>query len=170
MEPAKARDGLRVAASHNNLGVKMLPYNLSDVRRAPAMFFPRSTYDEAVAFVMGIDETTHHSFLLGFKEWLAIKASTHEEFHWNYHWSGVLPILVFPSSPKWREMPELNAHTVLIDFLFQQLEEFLDARKQPDGMRTIYLRYQECLEDQDWYFPGSPHWIEHRVGSKASKN
>ena len=48
----------------------------------------------------------------------------------------------------------------MIEFLFRTLDRYLEFRNGQDGIRRVYLRYEDWLRIQAWYLPDHPGWIE----------
>ena len=132
-----------------------LPEALRRVREHPGMYF-RAEFHVATAFIGGFDLASEGGLLVGFREWLIIRLG----YGNNLDWAALVVRLTFPEaqSPSDHLRAEDN-QKLAIESLFHLLEAFLKERESPDGLRRIFVRYEEWLKRQDWYGPSSPHWI-----------
>lgn len=124
-----------------------LPSPLDDIRRTPEMYLRSRSFDVLVAFVDGYNSAASGGLLVGFREWLIVRAGDGN----NLSWSQLILLL----------MPCLNSDEAIDSFegIFTLLDEFLEVRHQKHGLRTIYSRYEAWLHTQSWYDPASPSWL-----------
>lgn len=134
-----------------------LPSVLADVRARPGMYLPATTYEAAVAFVLGYDAAINGGLLWAFREWLICKVGDGNNLSWP---SLVLELVGKTSSSDSRtQLRALDDHRTAIDALFGIISEFLEDRDRANGVRQIYAAYENWLRSQDWYDPSSPDWI-----------
>ena len=130
-----------------------LPYPIDEIRRHPGMYFREPSFDVVSAFVEGYDAATIGGFLIGFREWLIVKLNDGN----NLSWSQLALRLL--QAKNGHQDPSSQAIGLL-----DLLEEFLVIRHSCDGLRKIYIHYEEWLGGQNWYTPASPQWV--RKGDK----
>jgi hypothetical protein len=138
-----------------------LPHVLEMVRRRPLMYLRSVEFDVVVAFVDGFDTATNHGLLVGFREWLVLRLNDGN----NLAWSDLL--LMIDQSER-AGTPSAATEEARVAFLFATLEEFFAERERPEGIRSIFVRYDDWLRAQEWYGPGSPGW-QPRFGDAHSK-
>lgn len=102
------------------------------------------SYEGVVAFILGFDAATSGAALLGFREWLIVRAGDGN----NLAWTALVSRIVEA------ETSEGSATGVQSDHLLQVLDEFLEERESRDGIVRIYDRYLIWLRGQDWFRPG----------------
>ena len=128
-----------------------LPLPLCNVRDYPGMYLSKIEFSEAAALINGYAIAHHGRFLDGFREWLIVKLNDGN----NLTWSSLVLRLIFPES----DIPSVQLnHTnqeQAVRSLFQILDEFCTLKETPDGLRQIFLQYQDWLQHQDWYNPAS---------------
>jgi hypothetical protein len=129
-----------------------LPNIIEKVRDRPGMYVGCETFDGIVAFISGYDAALLNGFLVGFREWLIVRANDGS----NLAWDGILTLLL-SKSVDYKESSQKQPG------LFRLLEEFWAARNAPDGLRRIYMEYEKWLLCQEWYTPQSPHWVSPAV-------
>jgi hypothetical protein len=125
------------------------PPIFAEVRKAPGMFLPATTYEAAASFVQGYDTATDGGLLLGFREWLIPRLDGGNNLGWP---RLVLEIMQL-------KKPAAEDPQAAIEHLFNTIEAFLDERGQRGGARRIFATYERWLQKQDWYDSSSPHWI-----------
>jgi hypothetical protein len=112
---------------------------------------------------------SHGGLLAGFREWLIVKLGCGN----NLSWCALVLELTFPDAESPRQQLLHNgSQERAVRSLFELLEEFWQERETPDGLRRIYLAYQEWLQHQDWYGPSSPQWVpesSERVKRRTSR-
>ncbi|XXX76289.1 hypothetical protein WMF30_52425 [Sorangium sp. So ce134] len=120
------------------------------------MYLSNVSYDTIVAFVEGYDLALCRGFLVGFREWLVVKLEDGNNLSWSVL---VLNLMGRVGERSSTEVKSAEGPGVAIEFLFDTLEQFLDEREAPSGLRRIYRSYENWLTRQDWYSPLSPDWI-----------
>jgi hypothetical protein len=133
-----------------------LPYLLQQVMQNPGMFFSPVEFDVASAFIQGVNLSSSGGVLVGFREALITKLG----YGNNLIWSELALRLIFPGDecPRLRLVEGGNQKRA-VQLLFELLEDFWRERESPQGLRTIYLKYQTWLKHQDWYGPSSPDYV-----------
>lgn len=119
-----------------------LPPFIEGVRRRPGMYVSPETFDCVVSFLCGYDAAQSGGFLVGFREWLVVRADGAN----NLAWPGLVRLL-----PEDVQAEADSAKS--ISGLFALLEEYFDARQAHDGLRKIYVQYQDWLRRQQWHIP-----------------
>lgn len=129
------------------------------IRHRTSMYLRSGSYDSITAFVSGCDAGNDFCLLLGFREWLIVRANGGN----NLSWEGLALEIAFPGHPSPSTAPELSPENnrIAIDVLFDLLDEFFEARGPRHELAAIFRSYQEWLEKQDWYDP-SRHGSGHR--------
>ncbi len=122
----------------------------------PGMLGLDGSFGQRAAFVEGLDTASDGSFLVGFREWLIVRAG----FGNNLTWQGLVLHLALDgwgereSLAKRTAEDEVVAGRVLVDLLVQ----FLSERDAPYGLIKIHDRYLTWLRAQDWYRPVQPQY------------
>lgn len=130
-----------------------LPPRIESARKRPGMFFTPVSYDTAAAFILGYDEGVQCGFLIGFKEWLVLKADGGN----NFAWPGLVRFLM---EKRWLgQEPDSKRPEAEVEFLFASIDEFLAERHQDDGLRKIFAKYEVWIRRQSWYKPDRPGWF-----------
>jgi hypothetical protein len=110
------------------------------------MYLPSETYHEVVGFVTGYDYACEGGTLCGFREWLILRLG----FGSNLGWSALVLDAAFPDSKnpetKLNAGPAAQRHA--IETLFDLLTEFDEARSKYDGLKKIFLEYDQWERDQ----------------------
>jgi len=132
----------------------LLPPVIKSLRARPGMYLAVETIDCVIAFLDGYDAACEHGFLVGFREWLVVRADGGN----NLAWSGLVRHIL-------DDDPELNA-TQQVAGLFELLDAFMAVRCERDGLRRIYAAYEAWLRMQSWYTPDSPSWLAPDSGKK----
>ncbi|WP_394850544.1 hypothetical protein LZC95_24190 [Pendulispora brunnea] len=116
------------------------------VRRRPGLYMLDSSFDEAVAFVQGVDAGNAGCLLHGFKEWLLVTFDGSA----SLSWVALVLRAAFPETPAAWERSKLTAEQQKIgfDFLFLLLDDFFVLRSQSDGLRAIFERYTAWVRQQ----------------------
>ncbi|XYH97315.1 hypothetical protein ACMHYB_57755 [Sorangium sp. So ce1128] len=114
------------------------------------------SYDTIVAFIEGYDSALCGGFLVGFREWLIVKLEDGNNLSWS---ALVLNLMGRVGERSSAEVKSAEGQSVAIEFLLDTLDQFLDEREAPSGLRRIYRSYENWLTRQDWYDPLSPDWI-----------
>lgn len=128
-----------------------------NIRMRTGMYLQEETYAAAAAFVLGYDMAAQGGVLIGFREWLIARLGAGNSFTWT----ALVLHLAFPgqSDPQAALQSTAAAQRHAIDTLFRLIAEFDDDRSAPDGLRRIYFEYEQWLQKQEWYGPGSPGWV-----------
>lgn len=133
-----------------------LPHLLQQVKRCPGMYLSAVDFDMATALLVGFDLANFGGVLIGFREWLIVKLG----YGNNLSWRLLILCVVFPDAENPRQqLHQPRAQDRAVEALFSLLEEFWEEKEAPNGLRRIFLRYQEWLQRQDWYEPSSPDYI-----------
>jgi hypothetical protein len=133
-----------------------LPHALQQVTKRPGMYFSPVNYDTAAAFLQGFDVANSGAALTGFREWLVLRVGCGN----NLAWSELVLRLAFPDAESPRKcLSQSGNQKQATELLFGLLDEFWHQRETHQGLRRIYLCYQEWLRRQDWYGPSSPDYI-----------
>ena len=122
-----------------------LPPAIDAVRRRPGMFVTPLTFDCVVAFLTGYDIALSDGFLVGFREWLI----TRLDYGNNLAWPGLVEKML-----EGEMIPKDESRS--IERQFALLDEFIDVRDSRDGLRRIFVEYEQWLHRQDWYTAGHP--------------
>lgn len=120
-----------------------LPELLEGIRRRPGMYLRSTSFDTVVAFLDGYDAALAGGLLVGFREWLIVKARDGD----NLSWAGLVWMLC--RGDEGSEPPDEVAR----ETLFRLLAEFLARREDREGLKQIYLSYEAWLRRQRWYVP-----------------
>jgi hypothetical protein len=124
-----------------------LPAPLEGLRRQTGMYVNPPTFDGVVAFIDGYDMALSGGLLVGFREWLIVRANEGN----NLTWGALVASLIDHSHGRDDKLS--------IARLFATLDEFVALRTADGGLRRIYVHYERWLRTQDWYTPTSPNWI-----------
>jgi hypothetical protein len=146
---AEVSSGDSAFSGGGELGLVLL---FENVGKRPGMYLHDPKFDAAVGFVDGFNAACDGTALLGLHEWLVAKLG----FGNNLAWSALVRELLMEQE-RAHSTEDLEAR--LVRGLFAILVEFLKERRSPNGLRTIFLRYDAWLRSQEWYTPGSPSWI-----------
>ena len=106
------------------------------VRECPGMFFHRIDFDIAASFVHGFDAACCGGILRGFNEWLIPRLG----YGCNLAWSEVALHFIMKDVKDPRKHLSQSNHEIIVDSLFELLQEFWDARDGDNGIRMIYIR------------------------------
>jgi hypothetical protein len=124
-----------------------LPLAMDNLRRQTGMFVAPVTLDGVVAFISGYDAALSGGFLVGLREWLVPRLGYGNNLAWN---GLILEMLPTKRNPGNEES--------LIEGLFVLLAEFIEVRQSHDGLRRIFVEYEQWLHRQEWYTPEHPGW------------
>jgi hypothetical protein len=105
------------------------------------MYLEEETYAAAAGFVMGYDEACEGGLLAGFREWLILRLGMGS----NLAWPALVLHAAFPQaeSPQAETNSGPKAQRHAIDTLFGLVAEFDDVRAKHDGLRKVYLAYEQ---------------------------
>src|SRR5262245_53390437 len=95
---------------------------IETVRRHLGMYVEAETFDCGVSFLSGSGTAQSGGFLVGFREWLVVRADRAN----NLAWPGVLLTVVGGLEARGDSAKTING-------LFDLLEEFFAARQAGDG-------------------------------------
>src|SRR5215475_3724552 len=116
------------------------------VRKRTGMYLASETFYEVIGFVNGYDYACENGTLCGFKEWLVLRLGSGS----NLGWSALVLDAAFTDSKN--PEAELNAGSAAqrhaIDTLFDLIAEFDEARNKYDGLKKIFLEYDQWERDQ----------------------
>jgi hypothetical protein len=135
-----------------------LPPVIDAVRRQPGMFVVPETLDGVLAFLTGYDIALSGGFLTGFREWLVTKLG----YGNNLAWSGLICEIINTEIPRHDEK-------TAIERLFVLLEQFADVRNTHDGLRQIFVEYEQWLHRQEWYTSEHPGWLAPTTEAKLRR-
>ena len=116
------------------------------VRNRTGMYVQPETYAVVAAFVSGYDAACQSGMLAGFKEWLVLRLGAGS----NLHWSALVPEVAFPNarSPQDAVSASPNAERQAIQTLFDLLAEFDEVRSQHNGLKKVFLAYEQWEQNQ----------------------
>jgi len=116
------------------------------MRERTGMYLRPETYAVVAAFISGYDEACEGGTLCGFKEWLVLRLNSGS----NLVWSALVLDVAFPdaASPEQALSSGPQAETYAIDTLFDLLSEFEEVRAKPDGLKKIFLAYEQWEQDE----------------------
>lgn len=125
---------------------------VNEVQARPGMYLHEPTYDALCALVLGYDLATDGGALAGFREWIITRLG----FGNNLAWPSLVLHVAFPQSQVPRAILEssVDKQQQAIEVLFKLLCEFDDIRQTRDGIRRIYVEYEQWLRNQPWYRSG----------------
>ena len=105
------------------------------------MYLLEETYVVVAAFIQGYDEAYEGGLLAGFREWLVVRLVGGQ----NLAWPALVLHAAFPGSrsPQDALRSEPDGDRVAIDTLFRLLTEFDETRKKHDGLRSIFVAFEE---------------------------
>lgn len=111
----------------------------SSVRRRPHLYGVPDTFRGLCAFVQGVDAGNEWQFLVGFREFLIVRADKGP----NLAWPGLVLHIAFPGRDHmpadFLDDPERDHRAVSI--LFDLLDEFLDRRVRHGEPGAIFAEY-----------------------------
>lgn len=114
----------------------------ADIRRRPGSYGLSGSFREAVSFINGCDAGNSWGLLIGFPEWLALKANAGANLTWP---ALVLKLaeVELDGAETGRELPA-PAEAKALDVLFAELDSFLASRNGPHGAAVIITRYLQA--------------------------
>jgi len=133
-----------------------LPLALQKFRERPLMYISNETFGEVVAFISGFDVASHGGTLGGFREWLIVKFDGGN----NLSWSALVLDCFALQQPGAGKLVTASDNLAAIAYLFETLDQFMNEQRTPEGVRRVYVRYQQWLRRQSWYGPKSVDWID----------
>ncbi|GAA3723595.1 hypothetical protein HDA32_000679 [Spinactinospora alkalitolerans] len=110
----------------------------ADVHRRPNAYFLRGTYRDAVVFMAGCDAINNGGLLIGFPQWLALKA----ECSASLSWPALVLRVTFPDMRP-RGLDDLSEENdrKATEKLFSLIDEFLQERGNARGAADIITQY-----------------------------
>ncbi len=131
---------------------------LDFLRSRPGLLGLDGSFGQHAAFVDGINAGQDGGFLLGFREWLIVRADVGA----NLTWRGLVLRLSLPNGAESGNLSNLSADEdkQIAAAFVELLSEFIDAREKPDGYVRIYDSYLKWLRGQEWYSPSSPAFLD----------
>jgi len=121
------------------------------VCKRPGMFVVTAEFNAVCAYIDG--RASVDRSLLGFREWLVVKADTGDCFGW-------------PGLVGWlANKNQVEGDERKIAFLGGLLDEFYQFGKSfpHNTLLVCYLRYYEWLKSKSWYHDASPHYIDPEI-------
>lgn len=113
-----------------------LPPELAAVGLRPSMFLRTTSFDTAVAYLMGYDAALRGGLLFGFREWLVVRLGAGN----NLAWTELAHDLLLQQSPGMEEHE-------LVRPLFHLLDEFLvEVGPRKAGLGGILQAHREWLQ------------------------
>jgi hypothetical protein len=125
------------------------------VRKYPGMLGLDRSFGQTAAFVNGVNAGQDGKFLIGFREWLIVRAKDKGA---DLAWEGLVHHIASPGGVSRSRSAEDDEHAR--DVLLDLLSEFLAARERHEGLLKIYDAYGKWLRRQSWYRPGSPLYLD----------
>jgi hypothetical protein len=111
----------------------------ADVRRRPDSYGLSGSFREAVAFINGCDAGNSWGLLVGFREWLALKAHTEANLAWPFL---VLEVAQVAAGDPEAGMELSDADEAkALEVLFEELDSFLTARNGAHGATVVIAKY-----------------------------
>jgi hypothetical protein len=116
------------------------------IRTRIGMYLLEETYAEAAALVLGYDLACEGGVLVGFREWLVVRLDGGS----NLSWPALVLQAAFPSArdPQRAVLANLEAQRHAIDTLFGLLAEYDNVRTRPDGLKDVFLAFDQWLHRQ----------------------
>jgi hypothetical protein len=127
---------------------------LDVVRTRPGMLGLDRSFGQTAAFVNGLNEGQDGKFLIGFREWLVVRANLGADLAWE----GLVDHIASPGQVSRSRSADDDEHAR--DVLLDLLSEFLAARERRQGLLKIYDAYGKWLRRQSWYEPGFPLYFD----------
>jgi hypothetical protein len=115
---------------------------ISHLCSRPALYIGRNDFNAVVAYIDGFNVARGNAPLLGFREWLVVKANTGN----NLHWAGLVKLLV-PLPEKESEVTQDGFWIVAAGNL---IAEYL-AYRNANGITKVYYKYARWLLRKKWY-------------------
>jgi hypothetical protein len=106
--------------------------------RRPRMYLMRDDFAGAVAYIEGCDQGSARTLLTGFREWLLTQAGCGDNLVW---WGLVLKIDDPDRTGSGYDL-SAEADADANRTLFRLIDEFLELRQEPDGLRRIHAAYE----------------------------
>src|SRR5579872_3126146 len=128
-----------------------LPESLRRVACAPGMYLPNCSFDSVVSFLQGFDLALQGALLCGYREWLVVQMGGGS----NLSWSQLVHQSILRTRPA-ASSDSIAEVEGVADYMFQSLNAFLAERSKSNGLRNLFMRYQQWLQKQEWYDQSSP--------------
>ena len=115
---------------------------ISHLCSRPGMYVGRADFSAVVAYIDGFNVARGGAPLLGFREWLVVKANTGN----NLHWAGLVKLLV--------RLPEKESEDTQDEFWIAAagnlIADYL-AYRNANGITKVYYKYARWLLRKKWY-------------------
>ncbi|MFJ9792409.1 hypothetical protein [Streptomyces globosus] len=113
----------------------------ADVRKRPGSYGLNGSFREVVAFINGCDAGNSWGLLVGFREWLALKADTEANLAWPFLILKIAKVAAAGSEVglELSDSEEVKA----LEVLFEELDSFLTARNGSHGAAVVIAKYLE---------------------------
>lgn len=121
---------------------------LKRICERPSMYCASSDFRTVASYIDGVHTTSR--CLIGFREWLVVKATTGN----NLAWWGVIELLA-----RNKGIDEEAEKVTFMGELFTEFYE-LNFKSRHNKLFMIHLQYYHWMKSQRWYKPDSPHFIE----------
>jgi hypothetical protein len=121
----------------------------------------QARFTTVAAWIDGFDRARSGGVLLGFREWLVVRAGGGNNFAWP-----ALVWLLVDRSASWPPRGQ-RANRKAIDVSLALFEEFV-AERTKLGLRRVLLDYQRWLWRQPWYDERSPDYVAPPQPRRAS--
>ncbi|HQR41230.1 MAG TPA: hypothetical protein PLX97_01070 [Gemmatales bacterium] len=105
----------------------------------PEMYVGRADFSAVVAYIDGFNVARGNAPLLGFREWLVVKANTGNDLHW----AGLVKLVV--------PLPDNESDEGFwIEPTGKLIAEYL-AYRNANGITKVYYKYARWLLRKKWY-------------------
>jgi hypothetical protein len=132
-----------------------LQHAIQILRERPGAVGVDGSFGQATAFLAGADAGSDGALLIGFREWLVVRAGVGN----NLTWRGLVLNLSRPEEAS--GVAPVDEDSRLVQVLLDLLSDFHEVRSDADGLLHIYDWYIKWLRRQDWYSPSSPAYLDH---------
>jgi hypothetical protein len=109
----------------------------------PGMYVGAATFSAVVAYIDGFNRARGDGPLLGFREWLVVRANAGN----NLHWAGLLKRVMPPADAS--DSGE-KQETYWIEAAGRLIAEYL-AYRDANGITKVYYEYGRWLLRKRWY-------------------
>jgi len=111
-----------------------LPETLVVLKDKPSSYLLRVDYESLTSALTGFDLACHGGLLIGFREWLLVRANSAK----NMSWQVLVLHLAFPdSSEPQTELKSDEGQSLANESLFKLLSEFRSEKSKFNGMHKI---------------------------------
>jgi len=132
---------------------------IEHLEKRPAMFGLDGSFREVSIFLEGVDLAKEGALLSGFREWLVVEVGAGN----NLSWKALVLRLAFPDGVPASNIVRGLAPSddqMAAEKLFDVLSRYRTARRRQNGLLQIFDSYLKWLRRQEWYGPGSPHYLD----------